>query len=743
MTHTGGSNGNQLCTSGVSCADLASAHGGWTVDQGHDGGINAGAESQGVCGESDNGLAGGCTVSNGWAHANQICTDVGARLCTVTELTSGETRGSGCGFDRQMAWSSNVANCPAGSHMAARGSANDDVYCENVAGGYDPCDTHCGEVGQSTGSGDRHACSEENQAGFGAVGVGMLPRCDTDDTPNAVRCCADTVAGVCTDAVCNMDDLAATCGSLVRRNGMTWVLDNVDLAAGSANTHCNSPCYTALQQAVEQCDTTDAAGIVGDIDRVCAMQECSAASDAFLAAIAASCCSGTSDCSNGVPTECSDECAEVFTPLHGRCGDTLFRAQDDDTRVQIATFAQLCSAESAGINLALGRPCRASSLWSAETQCSNAIDGDRDHSYPNLFHTDGPRNGEWFSVQLADSVSDPVVKVYARDCCTADFGHTLFVDIASGADFDSVTGRSTCVTLNGVQDSGTYTAECPGSGNIIYIWADGWLELAEVQVFENPSNSRSSTPVEWKLQRDPLSWGNAQASCRQMGGDLASIHSKSTERDLMEIVDQELGGDSGHEVWIGLNDVSGEAGCDGDSFVWSDGSDNDWSRWAAGEPNDWVQDGIDPSQTTDGYGVARCGDGEADGTSRSCTGRASCDFAGNAQWQGIGGEDCAVMSGTARSSAWNDGGCSTLLPYMCHGVAPPRQTMVENAFILHMVDEMISGTEGYDSAEAVCRSQGRGLASIHNGAFQAENSWRHYAPRHTSAQASFAEFFAC
>ena len=131
VTHVGGSGqAGQLCTSGVSCADLAAAHGGWAINSGHDAGANAAAESQSVCGESDNGLAGGCTTSNGWEHANQICTDVGARLCTVTELGQGEVRGSGCGFDRERTWTSNVANCPRGSHMSARGTGNDDVYCE-------------------------------------------------------------------------------------------------------------------------------------------------------------------------------------------------------------------------------------------------------------------------------------------------------------------------------------------------------------------------------------------------------------------------------------------------------------------------------------------------------------------------------------------------------------------------------------------------------------------------------------
>ena len=89
------------------------------------------------------------------------------------------------------------------------------------------------------------------------------------------------------------------------------------------------PTDTALQQAVEECDTTDAGGIIGAIDRVCAAQECRTASPAFVSAIAAECCSGTSSCTAGVPTECSESCAEVFVPLYGRCGDTLWGDIDD------------------------------------------------------------------------------------------------------------------------------------------------------------------------------------------------------------------------------------------------------------------------------------------------------------------------------------------------------------------------------------------------------------------------------
>ena len=87
------------------------------------------------------------------------------------------------------------------------------------------------------------------------------------------------------------------------------------------------------------------------------------------------------------------------------------------------------------------------------------------------------------------------------------------------------------------------------------------------------------------------------------------------------------------------SDVSGEAGCDGDAFTWSDGTENEWSKWADGEPNVrtiFSRFGAnDPSQQASllqdwSGGVSHCDD--AIDQSRSCTGRISCDFAGHEQW---------------------------------------------------------------------------------------------------------------
>lgn len=57
-----------------------------------------------VWGESDSGW--GCEDSKTFAEAEAICANAGARLCTLAELEMGCTTGTGCGFDRQLVWSS-------------------------------------------------------------------------------------------------------------------------------------------------------------------------------------------------------------------------------------------------------------------------------------------------------------------------------------------------------------------------------------------------------------------------------------------------------------------------------------------------------------------------------------------------------------------------------------------------------------------------------------------------------------
>ena len=66
-----------------------------------------GGGSMNVCAESDDGFD--CTNSVNYAKAAESCALAGARLCTAKELISGEGRGTGCGHDFHLVWSSSSA----------------------------------------------------------------------------------------------------------------------------------------------------------------------------------------------------------------------------------------------------------------------------------------------------------------------------------------------------------------------------------------------------------------------------------------------------------------------------------------------------------------------------------------------------------------------------------------------------------------------------------------------------------
>ena len=174
------------CTSRASCAELKADYGGWTVKTVRVEGFTGWR----VCGESDNGLGddssnecrGGSavgvadghtrTVANtdvsGWAHATSICMGAGARLCTITELASEVTRGSGCQHDAEWLWTQDECD---GGHMTNIGSK---------AWGNELCPDDCPT----------------------ALNCLCEPRCANDnDSAPAVRCCADedtTIADTCT-----------------------------------------------------------------------------------------------------------------------------------------------------------------------------------------------------------------------------------------------------------------------------------------------------------------------------------------------------------------------------------------------------------------------------------------------------------------------------------------------------------------------------------------------------------------
>ena len=98
------------------------------------------------------------------------------------------------------------------------------------------------------------------------------------------------------------------------------------------------------------------------------------------------------------------------------------------------------------------------------------------------------------------------------------------------------------------------------SPNVVYRWNDDQCKGRAAYA------CRRGTDLE--LFPEQLNWYDARASCRAIGGDLASIHSDSDLSQIHRDADE-----LPPKIWIGLSDRNYECGDDGSCFRWSDGSD--------------------------------------------------------------------------------------------------------------------------------------------------------------------------
>jgi hypothetical protein len=186
------------CISAMSCEALQAAHGEWPASQ----------YQPSVCGESDAGLSDGCaggeqSETEGWEAAEATCFEVGARLCTASELYTGAAYGTGCDHNGGLVWSS----------------------------------TECGDRGGRHG---RHMANTLVVAGATLADISSVNSCETDDTNAAIRCCADARnarMGLSTcdlysseEAVCTS---SMTCAQLGARFHGSWARPQ-DIGRGSS-----------------------------------------------------------------------------------------------------------------------------------------------------------------------------------------------------------------------------------------------------------------------------------------------------------------------------------------------------------------------------------------------------------------------------------------------------------------------------------------------------------------------------
>ena len=189
-----------------------------------------------------------------------------------------------------------------------------------------------------------------------------------------------------------------------------------------------------------------------------------------------------SNCSVLAPAGSLAECGGICVPrnqlIHG-CG-THTQAIDHSAVASVRSGLHVRPYRWTSIvDLSTGQPTRASSS-AYEMSPSFAVDGvwGREHFNQGRHHSQAGTN-EWWSVHLAALTVDPQVVVYARSCCTEQFHHTLRVYIGRTEDFAAA---SHCITWDAVVDRSKQIAVCIGLGEHLFIAADGYLQLPEVEV---------------------------------------------------------------------------------------------------------------------------------------------------------------------------------------------------------------------------------------------------------------------
>jgi hypothetical protein len=284
------------CISARSCEALQNEYGEWPFA----------TYQPSVCGESDAGLGDGCAggeVSeiDGWEAALATCYEVGARLCTVSELYTGAAYSTGCDHDAGLVWSS--TECDAGhmanilmhdvtwSQMDSQNSCQTDdtnaaVRCcadaRNARMGLEMCDLYASEEGVCTSSmtcvqlgeafrgawrnpgarGSAAVCAESDDGLGGCMGG----RNDPISWQDAEATCLGAGARLCTVEEIEADETRGSGCSADQ--AMIWTVDDVACGAGQHVVVVGSSNYAGQEDKETEC--RDDAGLDGEALRCCA-----------------------------------------------------------------------------------------------------------------------------------------------------------------------------------------------------------------------------------------------------------------------------------------------------------------------------------------------------------------------------------------------------------------------------------------------------------------------------------------
>uniref|UniRef100_A0A4Q8K218 U36-Liphistoxin-Lth1b_1 n=2 Tax=Liphistius TaxID=62150 RepID=A0A4Q8K218_9ARAC len=104
--------------------------------------------------------------------------------------------------------------------------------------------------------------------------------------------------------------------------------------------------------------------------------------------------------------------------------------------------------------------------------------------------------------------------------------------------------------------------------------------LNSVQNCEHGSNWISFENSCYQLISDSKDWTSAQSFCRNIGANLASVHSDRETDFILRSINSDSNIRRYNTVWIGLHALNIR-----DNFEWNDGSELDYRNWNSGEPN--------------------------------------------------------------------------------------------------------------------------------------------------------------
>ena len=218
-----------------------------------------------------------------------------------------------------------------------------------------------------------------------------------------------------------------------------------------------------------------------------------------------------------LPPTCSAECAAMFVPFFEQCSHMFHGSADGPA---MARFYETCSNPNALPDLSTAQPVRASSSCYG-TSPGLANDGDLSRAHPLEHHSCGPSESEWWAVQLSGTTSNPTITLYARDCCTSDYGNTLQIYLTDSF-APPMSSAAPCLTLSGIADGTTPTGTCTGTGSHVFVVGNSYIELPEVVVSGVSTESVQDLSTGQPATSNSICYGTTPASAND--GDTSQAH---------------------------------------------------------------------------------------------------------------------------------------------------------------------------------------------------------------------------